>query len=471
MTDPRHSAPQARRLLVLDDDPTGSQCVVGVDVAFTEDPVVPAGVLAHEGATCFVLTNTRALDEPDAVAKNRRIVRGVLESGVRADGLHIVSRSDSTLRGHVLAEPHAIADELAQHGTDVDAFLFCPAMLEAGRFTQDDVHYARVDGEVRRVEDTDFARDATFGYSTSNLRRFLQERSDGAVSAAEVLSISLDDIRDGGVERVVEVLRGATERRWVVINATEYSDMDVVADAVGRLEADGRVFVSRCGPSFVRSLAGQSGAAVLGADDIRAAAEHPRAATKRRAHGLVVVGSHVGLTTQQLAVVQQRGGLLEVELAVPRLLTDDTREAEITRAAETASIGLDEQNVVIYTSRDLISTSSREESLAIARSVSDAVVEVVQRVRRALPAWVIAKGGITSHEVAAHGLGIDRARVQGQFWPGQISLFAPQEAPEDVLGCPYVVFPGNVGGRDALADVITRMDAAISGDIPHPTSA
>ena len=99
---------QRPRLLILDDDPTGSQCVAGIDVAFDLDPAIPVGVLEQPGSACFVLTNTRALDEQAAVALNRRVLAGVLDGGVPASGLHVVSRSDSTLRGHVIAELVAI---------------------------------------------------------------------------------------------------------------------------------------------------------------------------------------------------------------------------------------------------------------------------------------------------------------------------------------------------------------------------
>lgn len=509
-----------RRLLVLDDDPTGSQCVHGVSVAFDEEPGPIRQTLAEPGSTCFVLTNTRALGEADAVAANRRIVEGVLataggapaadgadstsdgsapasdaEGPVPGDapaGLHVVSRSDSTLRGHVIAEPNAIADALEAAGRPVDAFLFCPAMIEAGRYTEDDVHYAMVQGQAQRVEDTDFAQDATFGYAHSDLREFLEEKSGGAVPAAEVLSIGLGDIREGGVGRVVEILAGAAGRRWVVVNATEYSDMEVVADAVTELEARGRVFVSRCGPSFVRPLAGQEGARVLDAEDIRAAGSGGRAAgpsddavepsaaagadgeaagssvtarvdgaaPSRAPHGLVVVGSHVGLTTRQLRAVQERGTLTEFELDVARLLDEAQRERHLEETVAAIRAELGRNDCVVYTSRERVSTEDPDESLAIARSVSDAVVRVVEEVRGALPAWVVAKGGITSHEVAHRGLGIRLATVAGQFFPGQISLFRPEEAPAETLGCPYVVFPGNVGGEQALADVVDRLREA-----------
>ncbi|WP_263311271.1 four-carbon acid sugar kinase family protein [Brachybacterium atlanticum] len=446
------TAPTDRRLLILDDDPTGSQCVAGIDVAFDLDPAIPVGVLEQPGSACFVLTNTRALDEQEAVALNRRVLAGVLDGGVPATGLHVVSRSDSTLRGHVIAEPVAIADQLAARGIDVDAFVLCPAMLEAGRFTERDVHYATVDGEAVEVAETDFARDATFGFTSSDLRAFLEERSGGAVRAAGVLSVSLEDIR-AGAGRLREILSGVRDRRWVVVNATEYTDLEVVAEAMALLEAEGRTFVTRCAPSFVRPLVGQQGARVVDPDSITI----PEG---RLDHGLVVVGSHVGLTTTQLRAVQARGTLAELEIHVPSVL-DERREHHLADVAAQATATLRTSDCVVFTSRDLVRTDDPAESLAIARSVSDAVVEVVRRVRAAKPAWVVAKGGITSHEVAENGLGIRRARVEGQFWPGQVSLFSAQEAPDEVMGAPYVVFPGNVGGEQALADVVDVLTAAV----------
>ena len=444
----------SRRLLILDDDPTGSQCVAGIDVAFDEDPAIPLEVLKEPGDACFVLTNTRALDEDEAVAMNRRIVRGVLEGGIPADGLHVVSRSDSTLRGHVIAEPLAIADELAARGIDVDAFVLCPAMLEAGRFTEGDIHYATVEGKAVEVAETDFARDATFGYTHSDLREFLAERSGGTIEASSVLSLSLEDIRTGGPARVREILADARDRRWVVVNATEYTDLEVVAEAMALLEAEGRTFVTRCAPSFVRPLTRQSGARVVDGQAITIPGG-------RLDHGLVVVGSHVGLTTTQLRAVQERGTLTEFEIHVPSVL-DERREQHLEDLAAAVRESLSTSDCVLYTSRDLVAADDPAESLAIARSVSDAVVEVVRRVSGAKPAWVVAKGGITSHEVAEKGLRIRRARVEGQFWPGQVSLFSAQEAPDEVMGAPYVVFPGNVGGAQALADVVDVLAAAVA---------
>lgn len=453
-----HNRRTGRRLAVLDDDPTGSQAVHGVSVVTVLERSEYAAGLAEPGDTCFVLTNTRALDEAEAVVRNRSAARDLYsiatETGTTVE---IVSRSDSTLRGHVRAEIETIAAEhLAATGRPVDGVLFCPAMLEAGRFTVDDVHFAVVDGIPPPVGETEFATDKTFGYRSSNLGEFLQEHSGGDIAAADVHSLTLADIRLGGTERVAEVLTGVSGLGWVVVNCTEYADLEVAVLGLQLAQDAGKVFLVRSGPSFVRALAGIEAKEPLDAADI--AIDESRVQ-----YGLIAVGSHVGLTTRQVRAAQERGSLVEVELHVPTLLDPAAAASHILESADRVVDALSESDVLIYTSRDLVSVDDDPDaSLEIARTVSTALVSVVRQARAARPAWVIAKGGITSHDVAVRGLGIRRARVAGQFLPGQISLFTPVEAPDDVVGCPYVVFPGNVGGVDALAVVRDRLRTAIS---------
>ncbi|TCO40522.1 uncharacterized protein YgbK (DUF1537 family) [Kribbella antiqua] len=445
-----------RRLAVLDDDPTGSQAVHGVSIVTVLERSEYAAGLAAPGDTCFILTNTRALDENRAVALNRTAAHDLYAFADAAGAtVEVVSRSDSTLRGHVLAEVETIAAEhLAVTGRPVDGVLFCPAMLEAGRFTVEDVHFAVVDGEPTPVGQTEFARDETFGYTSSNLRDFLAERSGGT---AVVHSLSLEDIRVGGPERVAEILTAVSGLGWVIVNCTSYADLEVVALGLQHAQDAGKTFLTRSGPSFVRALAGIEAKEALGPADI--AIDRSRAR-----HGLIAVGSHVGLTTRQVEAARQRGGLVEVELRVPDLLDSRTAAAHIDEAAARIVAALPVSDVLVCTSRDLVAVDGDPDaSLDISRTVSAALVSVVQKARAARPAWVVAKGGITSHDLAVRGLGIRRATVAGQFLPGQISLLTPDEAPAEVIGCPYVVFPGNVGGPDALALVLDRLRAATEG--------
>ena len=322
-----------------------------------------------------------------------------------------------------------------------------PAYFEAGRFTAGNVHWARVGADVLPVSETEFARDATFGYGSSDLRDFVAEKSGGMVEPGGVLSITLDDIRVGGPQRVAELLAGVTGGGFVVVNAVEYADLDVVVLGLLDAAAAGKSFLYRSGPSFVQALAGLDPRGPLRASDIWPAG-HPGG------HGLVVVGSHVGLTSRQVAVARQQGGLTEVELDVAAIADSARRDSHIADATRLVVSALDRSDVLLVTSRDLLRGRDAAESLEISRRVSTAVTEVVRTALTAKPAWVIAKGGITSHDVAVRGLGIRRAKVLGQLLPGLVSVFRPIDATPEVVGTPYVVFAGNVGDETTLASVI-----------------
>jgi uncharacterized protein YgbK (DUF1537 family) len=297
------------------------------------------------------------------------------------------------------------------------------------------------------VGDTEFAHDATFGYRSSNLREFVAEKSRGAIRAADVHSIGLADIRLGGPTRVAEILTGVSRGAFVVVNATDYADLEVVVLGLLQAEASGRSFLYRTGPSFVRALAGLEPKAPLTAAEIWPT-------RSPGGHGLVVVGSHVGLTSRQVQTARSRGGLTEVELDVATLLDPTRRDAHVEEVTGRVLAALADSEALLYSSRTVVRGSDAAGSLEIARTVSSAVVEVVRGARTAKPAWVVAKGGITSHDVAVHGLGIRRAEIVGQLLPGLVSVFRPVQAPTEVVGIPYVVFAGNVGDDTTLAYVI-----------------
>ncbi len=438
-----------RRIAVLDDDPTGSQTVHGVSIVTVLEPDEYAVGLADAGATCFILTNTRSVPENAAVAMDHRVAADLFELGRTLQApVEVVSRSDSTLRGHVLAEIRTIEEASRRvDGTGFDGVLLVPAYFEAGRFTAGDVHWAVVDGEPIPVGDTEFARDATFGYRSSNLRDFVAEKSNGTVTRGDVRSLTLSDIRLGGPERVAELLTDVTGGAFVVVNATDYADLEIVVLGLLAARAAGKTFGYRCGPSFPQVLAGLQPQEPLTIQQIWPGG-HPGG------HGLVVVGSHIGLTSRQVVRVQQRGAVVGFELDVPTLTDRSRRDAHVEMTGAQVVDVLATSDVLLFTSRALQRGVDADDSLAIARNVSAAVVDVVRAARAAHPSWVVAKGGITSHDVAVRGLGIRRAEVIGQLLPGMVSVFRPVEAAPEAVGIPYVVFAGNVGTDDTLADVI-----------------
>ena len=126
--------------------------------------------------------------------------------------------------------------------------------------------------------------------------------------------------------------------------------------------------------------------------------------------------------------------------------------------AQQVAGALSRSDVLLYTSRTFVPGSDGADSLAIARKVSAALSRTVREALAAKPAWVIAKGGITSHDVALHGLGIRRAEVAGQLFPGVISVFRPIDAAAEAIGVPYVVFAGNVGDDGTLGQVVAILN-------------
>ena len=440
------------RLLVIDDDPTGTQSVHGVPVLTVWSRQDLAGAL-QAARTVFVLTNSRSLPEREAAAVSAQITERA--AAIAADEgfeLAVASRSDSTMRGHFPQEPDAVAGALEAAGQAVDGLLLCPCFLEAGRFTVDDVQWVAQDDQLIPSARTTYASDRSFGYTASNLKRWIEEKTRGAVRAADVLSLGLEDVRGGGPERVREILAEAEARRPVVVNATEYADLEVVVLGLLDAEAAGQAFVYRCGPSFVRVRGG-----IEPAPPLTAAALYARRAPD--GHGLVLVGSHVETTTRQLERALALDGVHARELSVARLLDPATREQEIAAALEEIERHLPEREVILYTSRELARAEGSDQALDVGRSVSDALVELVQRLDPGLPlAFCVAKGGITSSDIGTRGFGVRRAEVAGQMLPGTISVWI---LPEDSAfpGLPYVIFPGNVGERPGLAEVIERLAA------------
>ena len=456
---------KGRRLVALDDDPTGTQTIADLPVLTSWTVADVQWALQQPTTGFFVLTNTRSLSEADAAERNRQIVDALDQAASLEQVSYVIaSRSDSTLRGYFPLETDVLAEELAARGTVVDGVIICPSYVEPGRLTVDSVHWARTAEGMIPVSHSEFAKDASFGYRNSDLRDWVEEKTAGRIPREEVATITLTDIRVGGPERVYEILADLRNGQPVVVDTAEDADQQVVVLALLRAEAAGKNFIYRIGPSFVRARTGQRATPPADPDRLREIfARRPTDSDETRpatAHGLIAVGSHVGLTTRQLDRLRDRGKIIEVELDVPTLLEDSAHDRHVTNVARQAARTLRnndaDSDIVIRTSRTLVTGNDAVSSLVIARTVSAALVgtvrEIVSQVR---PAFVLAKGGITSSDTATEGLGIRRAWCRGTMLPGIISLWEPVTGPAQ--GIPYIVFAGNVGDDDALAAVIDTL--------------
>jgi uncharacterized protein YgbK (DUF1537 family) len=430
------------KIVVLDDDPTGTQTVHDVPVltGWSRDALTAA--LEAPGAVVYVLTNSRSVPLAQAQAMNREIAEN-LKAASQATGrdFTVVSRSDSTLRGHYPGEVEALAQALEQ---PVDGTLIIPFFLEGGRLTAHDVHYV-TDGEwLIPAAETEFARDASFGYQHSDLRAWVSEKHGGAIPPEAVASISISDLREGGPKVVAERLQAVRDGQVCVVNATGYRDMEVFVVGLLQAEAAGKRFIYRTAASFVRVRGGIAPRPLLTSAELASAGDGQG--------GLIVVGSHVRKSTLQMEAARELPGVTGIELRVQQLLDENERDEEVQRVVALANEGLAGGRVpLIYTSRDLVVGEDEVSALEIGQAVSEAVVAVVQGVTEE-PAWVIAKGGITSSDVATQGLNIQRAEVLGQAIPGVPIWRTGSESRWP--GLVYVVFPGNVGNADAVAEMV-----------------
>ena len=171
---------------------------------------------------------------------------------------------------------------------------------------------------------------------------------------------------------------------------------------------------------------------------------------------MIVIGSHVDLTTRQLNALKESVNPKILEVDVHRCLDPEERDQLIAEICEEACKTLQEENVVIQTSRELIKTDNPDESLEISRKISDCVVQIVnQIVRKVKPRFVIAKGGITSSDVASKGLEMKHATVLGPALPGIVSVWLAEDGIGK--GIPYIVFAGNVGDEKSLSLVVEKL--------------
>ncbi|WP_311211683.1 MULTISPECIES: four-carbon acid sugar kinase family protein [unclassified Arthrobacter] len=468
------AATTPRVLVVLDDDPTGTQSVADLAVLTRWEVEDFTWAFTHirenqTQAAVYVLTNTRSLDPAEAAARNEEIVRNALSAAAGTVQLGFVSRSDSTLRGHYPLEPDVIAATVAAAtGEPTDGVVIVPAFPDAGRVTIGGVHYMRGDaGTLTPVAETEFAKDASFGFKNSEMAKYVEEKSQGRFPAGDVIVLDLNIIRAGAsaqdptisAKAIADALEPATNSTPIVADIVTENDFRALALGLEEAERRGKKLLYRVGPPFVRGRIGQEIRTALTSEEAFAGN------TPSTAGGMIVVGSHVGVTTRQLNdLTAAHSSARTIEIDVEKLIAGTETAGEAEAGAYIGTVvsdvvdALHHGDVIVHTSRLLIKTDDAAASLKIARTVSAAVVAVVNRTLKTFPPrFVIAKGGITSSDVAAHGLEIRHAIVRGPMLPGIVSLWEPVDGP--AKGIPYIVFAGNVGDDQSLTEVTRKLSA------------
>lgn len=427
------------KIVVLDDDPTGSQTVHSCLLLTRWDVATLKTALADAAPLFFILTNTRGMDAERAAAVTREVCENLRLALADFSGpVLFVSRSDSTLRGHYPVETDVMNAVLGPF----DATLLTPAFFEGGRITRDSTHYLIVDGKPVPTHETEFARDSVFGYRTAYLPDYVAEKTNGRVASDSVRRLRLADLRTGQADTWLAALH---DNQVGVIDGETADDYRLFADAALKAAAGGKRWLFRSAASLLTALAKLPPQPV--------AAEAFATLVRDRQPGAVVVGSHVAKTTAQLTVLLKERGVVGLPLDVARL--PDARAAVVDELiagiAHAHACGL---TPVVFTSRSERQFANIAERLTFGESVSGTLMDVVKRLPDTL-GFLISKGGITSNDVLSTGLALTASRVLGQILPGVTVVQTPPDHRLPQLS--VVIFPGNVGGDDALAKAYRRL--------------
>jgi uncharacterized protein YgbK (DUF1537 family) len=432
------------KVIVLDDDPTGSQTVHSCLLLLRWDVDTLRLGLQDDSPIFFILTNTRALPAEAAASITREVCQN-LKIALALEQIQdflIVSRSDSTLRGHYPVETDAIAQELGPF----DAHFLIPAFLEGGRITLNSTHYLIVDGVPTPVHETEFARDSVFGYHHSYLPLYVEEKTKGKIKADCVERFLLADVRAGSLQRLLQL----RDNQCCVVDAQTQADLNNFAQDVLAASKQGQKrFLFRTAASFLTALANLPPQPI--------APENMAKYVRGGKPGAIIVGSHVQKTTQQLEMLLQLESTQGIEIDVRQLLDRTDRSATVltdilikVRKAYNAG-----KTPVVYTSRQELIFEDVKTRLQFGSKVSSLLMNVV----RGLPSdigFLISKGGITSNDVLSTGLALTWARLLGQVLPGCSIVQTPKNHPQ-FPNLPVVLFPGNVGDATALATIYQRL--------------
>jgi uncharacterized protein YgbK (DUF1537 family) len=441
-----------RKIVVLDDDPTGVQTVHDISVYTDWSRRAIESGFAETNSMFFILTNSRSFTSEETKRAHAEMAENIAAvSKATGKKYLLVSRSDSTLRGHFPLETATLCDTIgALTGKKFDGEIIAPFFKEGGRFTIDDVHYVREGDSLVPAGQTEFARDRTFGYRSSHLGEWVEEKTGGLFRKDSCISIRLEDLRSRSVHKIARQLDGVHGFNKVIVNAIDYIDIKVFMRAFIESTLSGKDFIFRSGAAVTKIIGGVADSPLLSKDRlIDPACSHG---------GIVLIGSHVNKTTRQFEALRTLGDRVSfIEFNQHLAREPEKLQAEALRVTAEAErvIGAG-KTAVVYTRRERfdLDTDDKEAQLLVSVRISDAVTGIVSRLK-VKPSYIIAKGGITSSDVGTKALGVRRATVMGQIKPGIPVWMTGGESKFPFM--PYVIFPGNVGETDTLAQIVDEL--------------
>ena len=203
-------------MLVIADDITGAAEMAGIAHCHGQQVRLLCSlccdrVAAEKTGTTVIATDTRSMTEADAIAETHRILLPLSSEG----GKLIFKKTDSALRGHVVAELTALME-----ATGYQRAVYLPANPSKGRIIRNGIYYIN----HVPIHETAFSYDPEFPAKTA----VLKERFPGAESHNIVMP---DAESDADIRRVITqyndghtLFAGAADlfTEWVESSLTPY---------------------------------------------------------------------------------------------------------------------------------------------------------------------------------------------------------------------------------------------------------
>ena len=446
------------KIIIFDDDPTGSQTVYGCPLLLNWDEQTLEEAFKKSSPLIFILANTRSLSSVLADKKIREICSSIqkffLRQGYDKDNYFYISRGDSTLRGHGVLEPAILAEELGPfHAT-----FHIPAFFEGGRITEDGIHY--LNGIP--VHMTDFARDKIFGFSTSDIAKWIEEKSLGKIEAKNILHLEIKQLEmalnnEDGFKSLLRFLSKLENNISVVVDAKFPHHLDILASAIKMMYKEKR-FLFRTAASFINSLSGLQPNSQSTSDLVSLKSQNINFEYKP---GLIMVGSHVQLATDQLEALLKDNSCEGLEIPVCRLADIFALEDCQSAILELEGILLSRiDNIlehkkipVLYTTRKEMEFSSQSIRMKFGLQLAEFMAILVGKKTNKL-GYIISKGGITTQLLLQKGLNLNQVMLKGQILPG-LSIVQSISSQNNL---PVVTFPGNLGNKNTLLESFKLME-------------
>lgn len=436
-----------RKLIVIDDDPTGSQTVHSCLLLLSWHVETLVEGLQHPANVFFILANTRALPRQEAEVRLRAICRNLRQAlnrlNLNPEDWQLVSRGDSTLRGHFPVDTQVLSQEL---GPFAVLFLL-PAFLPGGRTTVGGRHFLH----GQPVHLSSYAQDSRFGYTTSSLAAWAEQKSGGRIPQTAVTRLHWQS--DSNPDRLLRRLAALPQGAVVTVDASEPEHLHCFGQLMQRRRQQGHRDLCWGAASLINALV-DPGPQTMTRGDLAGLRQRDAQGAQP---GVILVGSHQPGADRQLATLLTAPSVKGLEMSLEHLRQGlvPTQLATSLATALRDALQQERRTVVVYTSRGEHLRGHGAGQLALARAVAQLQETLLAPLRSSL-GYVISKGGSTSDTLLRRVLGLDRVVLRGQVMPG-ISLVQPLVG-KGQGALPVICVPGNMGMDETLLDLHRLME-------------